>query len=142
MRQVQQRIFPPRSREVLAYLASLFPQRATELEMLMNSRGVNLVVSPLKKRRSLDQNALYWAQLQILADELGMSKDEAHYAVKAKLLGSRDTRLGPVPNSSADLDVFAFTDFLDQMQAVAVDMGIRLPVTPEEFEAYEASRSA
>lgn len=44
-------------------------------------------VKPIKRRRSTDQNALYWVIVTALANEVGMSKDEMHNEILSEFHG-------------------------------------------------------
>lgn len=141
MKRVQLRMFQPRHRDLLAYLSALFPARRGEIEELMAAKGIQVMVAPLAQRRSLNQNALYFAWCQIIGDHLGMTKDETHFALKGRLLGLEETKLGPVPRSSADLSTVAFTDYMEAVSRfAAMELELRLPVTSEEFDLYEAGQ--
>lgn len=45
-----------------------------------------VIIQPIKKNRSLEQNALMWDWLTIIGDDIGYSKTELHEEYKGKLL--------------------------------------------------------
>ena len=55
---------------------------------LVNFEGKRIEITIAKKRskRSSQQNKLYWVYATILAQEIGMSKDEVHEILKFKFL--------------------------------------------------------
>lgn len=48
---------------------------------------LGMKMEPNKRRRSTDQNALYWVIVTALAQEVGMSKDEMHNEILADFHG-------------------------------------------------------
>ena len=48
------------------------------LEIEWNPKWLGLRVSPIKRRRSNDQNALYWVVVSALAEFSGFTKEEMH----------------------------------------------------------------
>lgn len=84
------------------------------------------------KKRSTDQNALYWSWLTIIGSDLGYSSEELHEALKAKILGvvERKTIFGNTvnePRSTTTLTTKEFTDYLNAVQSFAMSLGITLP---------------
>lgn len=144
------KLYGQAGREAIVVLAPLFPARPRErlLELLerfddRKPRGIVASISPIVRRRTLQQNRLYRAWLALIGEELGYGKEELedlHYALKRKVLGVKDGPLGPVPNSTRDLSTVAFGEFLEAVRRVVlVEFSIRLP-DPDEFDAYLASK--
>ena len=70
--------------------------------------------------RTLSQNALYWAYLNIIEDETGNSADELHEYLKRKLLNPRHIKvLGEdikLPSSTTSLDTQMFSDYMTRIE--------------------------
>lgn len=112
------------------------------LSLLQNykvSGKTEISVKPYKKSRSNAQNRLYWCWLSVLSQEIGYTKDELHEFFKHKFLGSEyKTVFGAevlIANSSADLKVQEFTDYLTQIEVFAMSHGFMLPHTPDYDES-------
>ena len=95
-------------------------------------------IKRLKGRRTLQQNALYWRWVHIIADETGNDAEDIHEAIKLKFITPElVTVLGEtVPRrSTADKDIDAMTALMNKVHAWAhTDLGILLPL-PEERHA-------
>lgn len=95
------------------------------------------------KKRSSEANRRYWALLHEISDKL-LTKDEEgnntvrhsadvwHLYFKQRFLGSNDITLPnrkviTQPNSSADLEVAEFSDYMDKVQAWAAEHNVHLP---------------
>lgn len=61
-------------------LAKLQPRSAQDLRKIGNnaSLGVEVMISAVKPKRTLPQNARYWKIVSALADYVGLSKAEMH----------------------------------------------------------------
>lgn len=89
----------------------------------------SVVVEPLARTRSAEQNRLYWAIVAELADVTGMPRDDLHEWLKAKFLGARFIEFAgevyEAPASSAGLKVAEFSDYVTQVQAwAATEFGV------------------
>lgn len=88
-------------------------------EWVKKFAGFEVVVSVEKKKvsRSLEQNAYWWAvPVQILAEELGYTPSQMHYALLGECFGYREGPAGhAIPNvpSSSDLTVDEFKKLID-----------------------------
>lgn len=96
-------------------------------------------VKPYRKKRSLEQNALYWNWLTVLEEqtELGYRKEELHEAFKYRFLGmeKKKTVLGQdyeTIRSTTSLNTKEFTEYLDKVLAFAMLYDIQLP-SPERY---------
>jgi hypothetical protein len=82
-------------------------------------RGKNVVVTvePKRHKRSIDANNYWWAvPVHILAEHLGYTPNQMHYALLGECFGYRTGPTGqPVPNvsSSSELDRERFTKLID-----------------------------
>lgn len=91
-----------------------------------------VVIKEHKKKRTNDQNALYWSWLTIIGKDLGYTSEELHEALKAKILGvvERKTIFGNTvnePRSTTSLTTKEFTEYLNAVQSFAMSLGIALP---------------
>ncbi len=105
------------------------------LDGLRKNKVWQVTVEPYKTRRSLNQNALYWRWLSILAEETGHDNDDLHEFFKAKFLEPRTVDLHGeeiAVRSTAKLAADEFKLYLDKVYAfVTSELGILLPL-PEE----------
>jgi hypothetical protein len=84
--------------------------------------GTRLTVRPLKKGRSLSQNAYYFMYLTIIADETGDNADDLHEFFKRKLLPPRFVTVRgeeiKLPASTTELSSGEFGEYLDKICAL------------------------
>lgn len=101
------------------------------LQGLDLSKPWALDVKKYVKRRSLNQNALYWKWVGIMAAGTGYSSDDLHEALKAKILPARQIRIAGEPvlvRSTAKLSTQEMTDYMEQVAVfAATHLGINLP---------------
>jgi hypothetical protein len=97
-----------------------------------------------KEKRSLDQNALYWKWMQIIADETGNDKDDVHEYMKGFFLGMRNMDINGVPQlipvSSKKQSVRDMAEYMEKIQAwAATHLNITLPVPDDliDYSQYE-----
>jgi hypothetical protein len=105
-------------------------QRA--IEAITALSGVyDIEISEHKKSRSVAQNRLMWMWLNLMAKETGNEPDDLHTLFKIKFLGTETkTVYGTtmeIPQSTTKLTTKEFTGYLDRIEALATDIGIRLP---------------
>ena len=89
-----------------------------------------VTIEPYKERRSLSQNSLYWKWVGIMAQDTGNDPDTVHEALKQRFLVPVEVAfLGEKVQyrTTASLDIKAMGNYMDRVQALAVEMGIRLP---------------
>lgn len=89
-----------------------------------------------KIKRSSDQNRRYWALIHLLAEKLRpngqqFSAESFHLWAKSKYLGCTEHKLPNgktllVPNSTAELDVAEFSEYLDRVEAFAAERDVYL----------------
>ncbi len=112
-------------------------------------------LKPHKRKRSLDQNALYWMWLTELSRYLQSrgrefaTKEWCHDAMRHSFLGYErkeliDVTTGEVQarqtlRSTTSLSTGAFTFYLEQIEAWALNIGCLLPV-PENCEYMQLKR--
>jgi len=98
---------------------------------------LRFTVKEMRKRRTLDQNSLYWKQIQVIADYVGDSKDSVHYDLGCMYLPCTFSKISRrlIPKSTADLDTKEMSEYMEKVSAFASGMGITLP-TPEDLIDY------
>lgn len=100
------------------------------LDYLVQNEGKKLVININldKARRSLDQNAYYWAYLEIIANETGHNADELHKLFKGLFLPKKQLKFKDkiymMSGSTADLNKPQFSEYLDK---IASETGVPLP---------------
>ncbi|MGP1257067.1 MAG: hypothetical protein ACTS10_21805 [Kiloniellales bacterium] len=96
-------------------------------------------IKRLKSKRTLQQNALYWRWIHIIADETGNDAEDIHEAIKLKFIepepvtvfGETVTR-----RSTANKDIGAMAALMNKVHAWAhTDLDIHLPLPEERFAA-------
>lgn len=113
-----------------------------------------VIIQPHKGKRSKDQNARYWSILKVIADELGMGKDELHHEMKRRFLVPimiRDDEefsglvklvkespsYKPMANkvisllTTTTLTVKQMTEYMNEVEQHALGLGIVLPAWGE-----------
>lgn len=112
-------------------------------------------LKPYKRKRSLDQNALYWMWLTELSEYLQgkgrefATKEWCHDAMRHSFLGWEEKQLVDVVTgkvtetralrSTTKLDKGAFTFYLEQIEGWALGIGCLLTV-PENCEYMKLKR--
>lgn len=95
-----------------------------------------VTVQPVKKRRTLSQNNLYWSWVEKIAQETGNDRDDVHEALKGKFAPARSIALGDETAtvlSTARLETDAMSAYMDKVYHFAAsELGILLPL-PEEL---------
>jgi hypothetical protein len=100
-------------------------------------RGLNLgekwqvIIEPYKKNRTNNQNRLYWSWINILSNHFGLSSDDMHDTLAARLLGYRTIEFQGkamlIRKSTAKLTTAEFTAYMDTVAALALYEGMTLP---------------
>lgn len=107
-------------------------------------------VKEYKCTRSQAQNKLLWRWYGIIAKDLGMTPDDLHEQMKARVLGYVEVDVPPrlygfmgatrriaIPKSTTKLSVQEFTEFLRAVETLAGELGIRLPrMSDYQFAMY------
>ena len=112
-------------------------KRILELDL---SKAWEVTVKPYKRSRSVEQNALYWLQLGVLAKETGHSADELHEVAKLKFLLPTfveiDGEVHEIRRSTTKLNIAEMAEYLTQFQAwAATDLGVNLPFPEDRWAA-------
>ena len=85
-----------------------------------------ITVKKWRKKRSLDQNALYWVWLQVIAKDLGYDTEELHTSFKSMFLTDRSKKI-PLVRSTTALNTLEFIQYLKKVEKEADELGIILP---------------
>lgn len=131
--------------DVIQQLARWFPALSAELSDIESKAvlGLQIDVSPLKRRHSDSQRGAYWASLHEFAAHLGYSKREAetllHEIILCETYGTKEAReivaggqayRWPVPaeRSSVDADgrprdVETYSELIETLMRVAAEHG-------------------
>ncbi len=100
-------------------------------------KDVIVDVQKIHNKRSLNQNAYYWACLDIIEDSTGQSRDDLHRLFKGMFLPRKEVTLGGkkyfLAGSTSDLTKGQFVDYLLKISAKVADLGIVLP-SPDEYK--------
>lgn len=96
-----------------------------------------LVLKPIK-RRTKDQNRLYWGYLKIISEELGNTPNELHEAFKYTFLPTKtiticgDNKI--IPKSTTEMTTGEFGEYLDNIEKMTE---IQIPDFNLLMENYE-----
>ena len=120
--------------ETLEQLSRAFHAARAQVEA---GRVLKVALSPWKKRRSIDQNARYWAILTAVAAQMPPMMNGVWYApevwhehYKRRFLPMLPGPGGSAyPQSTTSLSTSEFVDYCDQVEADAIEQGVF-------FEAY------
>lgn len=119
-------------------------RRALDLIAGLNLDRGGWVVSwkPHRKRRSLDQNALYHKIIGAIADQTGHSHDEIHEWAKAEFLPPRSVEIDGRRHeyrTTTKLDTAEMSRLIDKLYAFgASELGLILP-HPSEMHLREVA---
>lgn len=131
-------LFGDRSKAFLGWLSRNFEDKSAAVDAMLASsmKGVEIIVKRIYRNRTSDQNRLYWAWLAIIADHCGyLESEDVHFALKSRLLGTIQTPVGVIPESSKDLETVEFTEYMAKIKAfAATELGLALPETDEDWE--------
>jgi len=104
-----------------------------------------VVIQPLKAKRSAAQNRLYWKWLTEIAQQMEVegkrySKEEWHHLCGMKWIGVKTIEIGdkefPLPaKSTTKLKVGEFADYLTKIEAHFLSKGVALTFTDDYAEA-------
>lgn len=129
--------------------SDLVRQNVLKIVSMLNlsAKSWEIVIREYKPNRKIQQNALYWKWLTVIASETGNDKDVMHEYFAVKFLGcemvecfgeTREKR-----KSTADLKVKEFAEYLNQIEAFAVqELGIVLPHPDDLYHQSMMERAA
>lgn len=101
--------------------------------------GLSGVLTIKKKwsKRSLNQNALYWEWVTLIADYCGNTPQEMHSVLRGLYAPKKEIKVGKkkymIPRSTTTLSKGEMVEFMFNVQSEASQLGIILP-TPEDYQ--------
>lgn len=99
-------------------------------------KPIQVDIKPYRKNRSQAQNRTMWSWLHVLSEHTGYDAEELHELFKARFLGveARDVMWQQVfiTKSTTKLTTQQFAEYLNKIEAVAAEMGVRLPI-PDDY---------
>jgi hypothetical protein len=106
------------------------------LNQLDLSKPWQLVVTPFKRNRSLQQNNLYWGWIGMIAQETGNGNEDIHEWLKRRFLAPSFVTVGnetqEIRRSTTKLNTKEMSEYMAQVEAwAASELGIVLP-RPED----------
>ncbi|MCP4645793.1 MAG: hypothetical protein GY851_35435 [bacterium] len=104
----------PTRREIAAHIAGR-----------RNGR-VQVELKRVSTRRTLDQNAYYWACLKIAGDSLGYETEDLHRTFASMFLVDRSGKL-PIVRSTTDLTTVEFMTYLAAIARQCAELGVIMP---------------
>lgn len=108
-----------------------------ELQSVRADGKTEVIIRDHKSSRSIQQNSLYWKWMSILANWSGeRTKDDMHREFSIRLLGPElfvvDGKQYVTARSTTSLGTKDFSQYLDQIMATAMQLGVALP-TPRDM---------
>lgn len=107
---------------------------ADVISQLSSDKAWQVEIKPLVKHRSLNQNALYWKWMGIIATETGNAPYDLHEYLKAKFLTPRWVTFHaqgegfPVGPSTKSLNTKEMAEYMEQVSMWAASfLGLSLP---------------
>lgn len=93
-------------------------------------------IKPYKKKRSGSQNNTMWMWYEPIAEHIGETPEELHEIMKTRFLGVDEKVIDGIlmrtPKSTRKLTTKEMADFLNKIQALAINLGITLPI-PDDY---------
>lgn len=113
-----------------------FKNCLAHIQGLPNSKTWDIKIDEHKSTRSAQQNRLYWKWISIIGDHVGMDREEMHRTFAIRLLEPElfvvDGKQYVGAKSTTKLSTKEFTEYLDKINAAAMNLGLTLP-TPKHF---------
>lgn len=110
------------------------PSRFKSLIPIFEGKRVSVSVGPLKKQRSLQANAYYWAcVIDIPAEHFGYFPEEMHEAFKILFLKKHQDGKPDTVRSTTELGVAEFSEYVERCRHWAATQGIVIP-DPESVD--------
>lgn len=108
--------------------------------MLNTDKPWEVKIGPYKTNRSLEQNALYWKWLGIIAKDTGHDADEIHEFCKQKFLEpifvDINGEVHEARRTTTKLKVDEMSAYMNRVYAWATsELGILLPLPEDQLEA-------
>lgn len=105
-----------------------FKNNLNELE----GKEVVVKIREVEHGRSIDQNALWWKWIDIISNEIGMTKEETHNLLKYKFLKrdtiKKDGKIETILKGTSTLTVPEFNKLMSEVLYFASDtLNINLP---------------
>lgn len=107
----------------------VFKNYLTQLE----GKEVQIKIEKRRSIRSLQQNKYYWGVVvELIAEDLGYTPQEAHDALRLEFLKVQDGKL-PTVKSTTTLDKEEFVEYIEKIKVYAAqELNISIP-NPEEL---------
>ena len=105
--------------------------------------SLEIIIREHKRKRSCNQNSLYWKWLSIISSYTGYTKDELHDEFASRFIGieERKTISGDIirqPISTTKLSTKEFAEYMSKIEAYAMGENIILP--QPDYYGYENGR--
>jgi len=114
-------------------------ERFVEIFKHLSGKRIGVKIERLKKKRSLMQNAYYWAVvIPVFAEYMGYSKSEyeiVHGILKEMFLRTIETKNNieyARVKSTSELSTMEFMEFIQDLQRFGAEQGLNIPDPNEE----------
>ena len=104
-------------------------------ETLDMSKKYRLTIEPYVRKRTTNQNSLYWSWMTLIADETGNDKDDVHEFLLAKFCPVKEVTIGDevVERASTKLlDTKEMSRYMNRILPWAAEFGIVLPFSEDQ----------
>ena len=110
------------------------------LQSLDLTKPLEVIIQPYRKKRTLSQNSMYWAEINQIVSHVvmhtGYTADEIHEFLKEKFLQPSLIEIGDDARayySTKNLSTTEMSDYMEQIRAWAItELGFEIPVLAEE----------
>lgn len=94
---------------------------------------VKIRIDKWKTQRTLNQNNLYWLQLEFIGKEIGEDNIEGlHNFFKSEFLIDRTKKI-PIIKSTTQLNTAEMSEYMDKINRRVADFGIILPQPDDDY---------
>lgn len=105
-------------------------------QFLKENNGKELRISKLTRKRSLNQNALYWFYLDLIEKETGNTANDLHNYFRGTLLSPRIVKvMGKVVKMAQSTTSLNKIEFGEYLEKICAECGVPIPDT-ESYRKY------
>jgi hypothetical protein len=124
--------------DTVIYNSKVKARVKTLIECLPEDGTMKVSISKVEKNRSLAQNRLLWKWMGVMGNALGYTKQEMHDVLCCEILGFYHIKglrgeVRHILNTTKNLSVDEFAQFLSHAERIASEQGIVLPHPEDEY---------
>ena len=104
------------------------------IDSLPNGK-LSVDIKRYRKKRTDNQNSLYWLWLETISKDTGFHPDELHATFRAMFLTDKTKRI-PLVRSTTALNSLEFMSYLNRIEQKSAELGIELPNPEDHWAEY------